>query len=77
MLINVTGRGPIIFNFYSSLPIQWQKSTTLQRVPDTTMHIKIIYISVQGKSIDNIQNYEDNSDWHLHSVYVTPPVRFI
>jgi hypothetical protein len=32
-------------NWYSSLPIQWQKSTTLQRVPDTSMHIKIIYIS--------------------------------
>ena len=41
-------------NWYSSLPIQWQKSTTLQRVSDTSMRIKIIYISVQG----NIQNYE-------------------
>jgi hypothetical protein len=41
-----------------SLPIQWQKSTTLQRLPDTSMCIKIIYISVQGKSIGNIQNYE-------------------
>ena len=41
-------------NWYSSLPIQWQKSTTLQRISDTSMRIKIIYISVQG----NIQNYE-------------------
>jgi hypothetical protein len=45
-------------NWYSSIPIQWQKSTTLQRVPDTSMHIKIIHISVQGKLIGNIQNYE-------------------
>jgi hypothetical protein len=41
-------------NWYSSLPIQWQKSTTLQRVSDTSMRITIIYIFVQ----DNIQNYE-------------------
>ena len=45
-------------NWYSSLPIQWQKSTTLQMVPDTSMRIKIIYISLQDKSIGNIQNYE-------------------
>jgi len=32
--------------------------TTIQRVPDTSMHIKIIYIFVQGKLIGNIQNYE-------------------
>ena len=32
--------------------------TTLQRVPDTSMRMKIIYISIQGKSIGNIQNYE-------------------
>jgi hypothetical protein len=25
--------------------------TTLQRVPDTSMRMKIIYISIQGKSI--------------------------
>jgi hypothetical protein len=42
-------------NWYSSLPIQWQKTTTLQRLPDTSMRMKIIYISVQGKLIDNIQ----------------------
>jgi len=29
-----------------------------QRVPDTRMRIKTIYISVQGKSIGNVQNYE-------------------
>jgi len=27
-------------------------------VPDTSMRIKIIYISVQSKSIGNIQKYE-------------------
>ena len=27
-------------------------------VPDTSMCIKIIYISVQGKSIGNIKHYE-------------------
>jgi hypothetical protein len=31
-----------------------QKSTTLQRISDTSMRINIIYISVQG----NIQNYK-------------------
>ena len=35
-----------------------KKKQTLQRVPDMSMRIKIIYISVQGKSIGNIQNYE-------------------
>ena len=29
-----------------------------KRLPDKSMRIKIIYISVQGKSIGNIQNYE-------------------
>ena len=38
--------------------IQWQKSTTLQRLPDSGMRLKNIYVSVQGKSIGNIQNYE-------------------
>ena len=35
-----------------------KKTATLQRVPDTNMYVKIIYISVHGKSIGNIQNYE-------------------
>jgi hypothetical protein len=37
-----------------------QKLYKLQRDPDTSMHIKNIYISIQdqGKSIGNIQNYE-------------------
>ena len=35
-----------------------KKTTTLQRLPDTSMRIQIIYISVQGKSIGNIQMYE-------------------
>jgi hypothetical protein len=35
-----------------------KKTITLQRLPDTSMCIKIIYISVQGKSIGNIQKKE-------------------
>jgi hypothetical protein len=35
-----------------------KKTATLQKVPDTSMLVKIIYISVQGKSMGNIQNYE-------------------
>ena len=38
--------------------LPFRKSTTLQRVPDTSMHIRNIYISIQGKSIANIQNNE-------------------
>ena len=35
-----------------------KKTITLQRLPDTSMRIIFFYISVQGKSIGNIQNYE-------------------
>ena len=40
------------------LPDSVTKTTALQKLSDTSMCIKIIYISVQGKSIGNIQNYE-------------------
>ena len=42
-----------------TIPSQFSdKNHQLYRVPDTSMNIKILYISVQGKSIGNIQNYE-------------------
>jgi hypothetical protein len=44
--------GTLLFRFSD------KKTTTLQRLPDTNMCIKIIYISIQGKLIGNIQNYE-------------------
>jgi hypothetical protein len=44
--------------------------TTLQRLPDTSMRITIIYISVQGKSIGNIQNYEVFEGVSTREVYI-------
>ena len=49
LLLLSAKNGPTIRVRLRALPIRWQKSTTLQRVPDTSMRLKIIYISVQGK----------------------------